>query len=172
MAAWFSPEILLHIQPFCTFCLCTYVLYIHVYNTYCYIYICMYSTYICLSATLHMFSIMSWLWHKLDPAVLPLLTSFGGMVAGRAFGRKKKILLQNMTCAGTPRVIPWRGHLRVSLSVGFAQCVPCFFLSLFSAWIMVGVAVVCVACGRLGTMRGGSVVSQTVQPVQAWKNGR
>jgi len=25
---------------------------------------------------------------KLDPAVLPLLTSFGGLVAGRASGRK------------------------------------------------------------------------------------
>jgi len=30
-----------------------------------------------------------------------------------------------------------RRSLRVSLSVGFAWCVPCFFLSLFSAWIMV-----------------------------------
>jgi len=27
-------------------------------------------------------------------------------------------------------------------------------------------------CGRLAGMRGGSVVGQTVQPVQAWKNVR
>jgi len=27
-------------------------------------------------------------------------------------------------------------------------------------------------CGRLAGMRGGSVVGLTVQPVQAWKNGR
>jgi len=27
-------------------------------------------------------------------------------------------------------------------------------------------------CGRLAGMRGESVVGQTVQPVQAWKNGR
>jgi len=31
---------------------------------------------------------------------------------------------------------------------------------------------VCVGCGQLVGMRGGSVVGQTVQPVQAWKNGR
>jgi len=28
------------------------------------------------------------------------------------------------------------------------------------------------ACGRLGAMRGGSAVGQTVQPAQAWQNGR
>jgi len=44
---------------------------------------------------------------KLDPAVLPLLTSFGGLVAGRAYSRKKKLLLQNMTC-GAPSACPFR----------------------------------------------------------------
>jgi len=34
-----------------------------------------------------------------------------------------------------------------------------------------GGGAVYVGCGQLGTMRGGSVVGQTVQPVQAWKNG-
>jgi len=57
---------------------------------------------------------------KLDPAVLPLLTSFGGLVAGRASGRKK-LFLQNMTSGA---------H---SLLVEFARRVLCFFLSLFSA---------------------------------------
>jgi len=64
---------------------------------------------------------------KLDLAVLPLLTSFGGLVAGRASGRKTVATKHDL-----------RRSLRVSLSVGFARCVPCFFLSLFSAWIMVG----------------------------------
>jgi len=36
----------------------------------------------------------------------------------------------------------------------------------------VGGGAVCIGCGRLGMMRGGSVVGQTVQPVQAWKNER
>jgi len=43
---------------------------------------------------------------KLDPAVLPLLTSFGGLVAGRAFGSKKN-LATNMTC-GTPSACPYQ----------------------------------------------------------------
>jgi len=30
---------------------------------------------------------------------------------------------------------------------------------------------VCVGCNHLAVMRGGSVVGQTVQPVQAWENG-
>jgi len=34
---------------------------------------------------------------------------------------------------------------------------------------MVGGGAVCVGCGRLVGMHGGSVVGQTVQPVQAWK---
>jgi len=71
---------------------------------------------------------------KLDPAVLPLLTSFGRLVAGRA-------------CAVLLPII--------------VQCVN-----------IGGGGAVCVACGRLGMMGGGSVVGQTVQPVQAWKNGR
>jgi len=65
-----------------------------------------------------------------------------------------------------------RHSLRVSLSVGFTWCVPCFFLSLFSAWIVVGGGAVCVAYGRLGTMCGGTVVGQNVQSAQAWKNRR
>jgi len=60
---------------------------------------------------------------NLDPVVLPLLTSFGGLVAGRASGRKKNLATKH----------DLRRSLRVSLSVGFARCGPFFFLSLFSA---------------------------------------
>jgi len=35
---------------------------------------------------------------KLDPAVLPMLTSFGGFVAGRAFGRKNFLSLFTFQC--------------------------------------------------------------------------
>jgi len=37
---------------------------------------------------------------------------------------------------------------------------------------MVGGGAVCVGCDLLAGMRGGSVVGQTVQPVQGWKIGR
>jgi len=60
---------------------------------------------------------------KLDPAVLQLLTSFGGLVAGSASGRKKKLATKH----------DLQRSLCLSLSVGFARCVPCFFLSLLSA---------------------------------------
>jgi len=45
-------------------------------------------------------------------------------------------------------------------------------LPIIAQCIWWGGGAVCVVCGRLGTMRGGSVVGQTVQPVQGWKNER
>jgi len=43
---------------------------------------------------------------KLDPAVLPLLTSFGGLVAERAFGRKKKNSFYKTEPAALPPRVP------------------------------------------------------------------